>query len=96
MEMATPIVSATSSVVAPRRARLRPWAAMHPSHSRVMEMAERDELLGLDRQRAVGEGRVVERVVAGHDVGDGLAQRPVGLPEVVLNLMKVSVCHGKC
>ena len=39
MEMATPIVSATSSVVAPRRARLRPWAAMHPSHSRVMEMA---------------------------------------------------------
>ena len=38
MVMATPIISATSSVVAPSRARFRPWAAMHPSHSRVMAM----------------------------------------------------------
>ena len=39
MEMATPIISATSSVVAPRRAQPHACAATHPSHSRVMEMA---------------------------------------------------------
>ena len=73
MEMATPIISATSSMVAPGRARPRAWAAMHPSHSRVMEMARAISSLVLAVERALGHGRAAERAVAGHDIGDGLA-----------------------
>ncbi len=39
MEMATPIISATSPLLAPRRAAPRACAATQPSHSRVMAMA---------------------------------------------------------
>ena len=39
MRMATPIASATSSAVAPRRAAPRAWATTQPSHSLVTEMA---------------------------------------------------------
>ena len=60
MEMATPIISATSSVVAPRRARraMGGDAAVALPGDRD---GERDQLLGLGRQGALRQGRLVHR-----------------------------------
>ena len=57
---------------------------------------EGDELLGLDVERALDEGRVMEGAVARHDLGDGLRERAVGLAEVGLDLMEVCRCHARC
>ena len=70
MEMATPIISATSSVVAPRRAAPRRVGGDAPVALPGDGDGERDELLRRDRKRALDHRRLVEGAVAGHDVGN--------------------------